>query len=74
MVFVDLCIEISQGGDVLHQSEEARGNGSVSARDSASTMKTIVIWMICNYIFCLQLSKFIKEKAKARVHLKSWVP
>lgn len=27
MVFVDLCIEISQGGNVLHQSEEARGNG-----------------------------------------------
>lgn len=66
MVFVDLCIEISQGGDVLHQSEEARGNGSVSARDSASTMKTIVIWMICNYIFCLQLSKFIKEKTQGQ--------
>lgn len=66
MVFVDLCIEISQGGNVLHQSEEARGNGSVSARDSASTMKAIVIWMIFNYVFCLQLSKFIKVKTQGQ--------
>ena len=31
MVFVDLCIEISQGGHVLHQSEEARGNGGCAS-------------------------------------------
>ena len=66
MVFVDLFIEISQGGNVLHQSEEARGNGECDSKRQYGTMKAIVIWMTCNYIFCLQLSRFIKVKTQGQ--------
>ena len=40
--------------------------GGVPATDSASWMKAIVIWMICNYMFCLQLPKFIKVKTQGQ--------
>lgn len=47
---------ISQYGNVLHQSEQARGKDEcVSKTDSVSKMKTIVIWMVYNYIFSLQV-------------------